>query len=58
MYRVGYIDDETTQYEYYDRKLKRLSPDIELIFLKDCKTKEDFLEKIYEEQIDVLRLEM
>lgn len=45
MYRVGYIDDETTQYEYYDRKLKRLSPDIELIFLKDCKTKEDFLEK-------------
>ena len=57
MYRVGYIDDETTQYEYYDRKLKRLSPDIELIFLKDCKTKEDFLEKIYEEQIDVLLID-
>lgn len=57
MYRVGYIDDETTQYEYYDRKLKRLSPDIELIFLKDCKTKEDFLEKIYAEQIDVLLID-
>lgn len=57
MYRVGYIDDETTQYEYYDRKLKRLSSDIELIFLKDCKTKEDFLEKIYAEQIDVLLID-
>lgn len=57
MYRVGYIDDETTQYEYYDRKLKRLSPDIELIFLKDCKTKEDFLEKIYAEQIEVLLID-
>lgn len=57
MYRVGYIDDETTQYEYYDRKLKRLSLDIELIFLKDCKTKEDFLEKIYAEQIEVLLID-
>ena len=57
MYRVGYIDDETTQYEYYNRKLKRLSPDIELIFLKDCKTKEDFLEKIYAEQIEVLLID-
>lgn len=57
MYRVGYIDDETTKYEYYDRKLKRLSPDIELIFLKDCKTKEDFLEKIYAEQIEVLLID-
>lgn len=57
MYRVGYIDDETTQYEYYDRKLKRLSPDMELVFLTDCQSQKDFLEKIYEEQIDVLLID-
>lgn len=57
MYKVGYIDDETTQYEYYNRKLKRLGPDMELVLLKDCKSKEDFLEKIYEEQIEVLLID-
>lgn len=54
MYRIGYIDDQPTQYENYRKKLNRRYKDVDLILLKDCNTKEEFLEKIYEEQIEVL----
>lgn len=57
MYRVGYIDDEPTQYENFARKLKRICKDTELILLDECKTKAEFLEKIYEKQIDVLLID-
>ncbi len=48
MYRIGYIDDQPTQYENYRKKLNRRYKDVDLILLKDCNTKEEFLEKIYE----------
>jgi len=54
MYRIGYIDDQPIQYEIYKKKLQRRFSDVELILLDGCKTKEGFLEKIYEQQIDVL----
>lgn len=57
MYRVGYIDDEPTQFENFARKLRRNSNDLELILLDECKTKAEFLEKIYEKQIDVLLID-
>lgn len=57
MYKVGYIDDEPTQYENFSRKLKRRCHDLELVLLQDCKTKEEFLEKIYEKQIEVLLID-
>ena len=57
MYRVGYIDDEPVQYENYARKLKRRSKELDLVLLDGCKTKADFLEKIYEKQIDVLLID-
>lgn len=57
MYRVGYIDDEPAQYENFSRKLKRRCDVLELILLEDCKTKAEFLEKIYEKQIDVLLID-
>lgn len=57
MYRVGYIDDEPTQYENFSRKLKRRCDELELVLLDDCKTKEEFLEKIYEKQVDVLLID-
>ena len=54
MYRIGYIDDQPTQYGNYKKKLKRRYPDVDLILLEGCNTKEEFLEKIYEERIEVL----
>ena len=54
MYRIGYIDDQPNQYEIYRKKLQRRFKDVELILLDGCNTKEDFLEKIYEQQIEVL----
>ncbi|MBD5480428.1 MAG: response regulator [Lachnospiraceae bacterium] len=57
MYRVGYIDDEPTQYENFSRKLKRRCDELELVLLEDCNTKEEFLDKIFEKQIDVLLID-
>ncbi len=57
MYRIGYIDDEPVQYENFAKKIRRRYPDMELVLLKDCKTKQDFVEKIYEEQADVLLID-
>lgn len=57
MYKVGYIDDEPTQYENFSRKLKRRCGELELVLLEDCKTKAEFLDKIYEKQIDVLLID-
>lgn len=54
MYRIGYIDDQPTQYENYRKKLRRRYKDVDLILLEDCNTKEEFLDKIYEERIEVL----
>lgn len=54
MYRIGYIDDEPKQYEKFAKKLQRRFKDVELILLDQCKTKEEFVEKIYEQQIEVL----
>ncbi len=54
MYRIGYIDDQPAQYENYRKKLQRRYRDVELILLEGCNTKEEFLEKIYEERIEVL----
>lgn len=57
MYRIGYIDDEPTQYSNYAKKLKRRYPDMELILFQDCSTKNEFVEKIYEEQVEVLLID-
>lgn len=57
MYRIGYIDDEPTQYQNYAKKLQRRYPDVELILLENCKTKREFVEKIYEEQVEVLLID-
>lgn len=54
MYRIGYIDDEPTQFENIAKKLKRRFKDVELILLTECSTKVEFVNKIYEERIDVL----
>ena len=57
MYRVGYIDDEPTQFENYKRSLQRRCNDLELVLIDDCKSKQDILDKIYEKQIDVLLID-
>lgn len=54
MYRIGYIDDQPVQFDNYRKKLRRRFEDVELVLLDGSSTKEEFLEKIYEEQIDVL----
>lgn len=54
MYRIGYIDDQPVQFENYKKKLKRRFEDVELVLLDKCSTREEFLDKIYEERIDVL----
>lgn len=57
MYRIGYIDDDPRQYPNYASKIKRRDAEMELILLEDCKTKQDYVNKIYEEQIDVLLID-
>ncbi len=57
MYRVGYIDDEPTQFENYRRSLRRRCKELELVLIDDCKSKQDILDKIYEKQIDVLLID-
>lgn len=54
MYRIGYIDDEPNQFSKFEKKMQRRFKDVELIFLDECRTKEEFVEKIYEKQIEVL----
>ena len=57
MYKIGYIDDHPDQYENYRKKIKRRFPDIDLILFDGCKTKEEFLERIYKEQVDVMLID-
>ncbi len=54
MYKIGYIDDEPNQFDKFRKKLQRRYKDVELVLLDGCKTKEEFVEKIYETQVDVL----
>lgn len=57
MYRVGYIDDEPTQFENYRRSLQRRCKELELVLIDDCESKQDILDRIYEKQIDVLLID-
>lgn len=57
MYRIGYIDDEPTQYTNFAKKIKRRYPDMELVLLEGCTTKSEFVEKIYEVQADTLLID-
>lgn len=57
MYKIGYIDDQPTQYDNYRKKIRRRFPNVDLILFDDCRTKEEFLERIYEEQADVLLID-
>lgn len=57
MYKIGYIDDHPDQYENYKKKIKRKFPDVDLILFDGCKTKEEFLERIYKEQADVMLID-
>ncbi len=57
MYRVGYIDDEPTQFENYRRSFQRRCKELELVLIDDCESKQDILDKIYEKHIDVLLID-
>jgi len=57
MFKIGYIDDEPTQYTNYAKKLNRWYKDMELILFENCSTRDDFVNKIYEEQTDVLLID-
>lgn len=57
MYNIGYIDDNPSLYTTYEKKLKRRDRDVELILIEGCKTKAEFIEKIYEKQIEVLLID-
>lgn len=57
MYKIGYIDDHPTQYDNYRKKIQRRFPNVDLVLFDNCKTKEEFLAKIYEEQAEVLLID-
>lgn len=57
MYRIGYIDDEPTQYPNFAKKIQRRYRDMGLILLEECATKKEFVEKIYETQVDTLLID-
>lgn len=51
MYRIGYIDDQPVQYNNFRKKIQRRFPDVDLILLDQCTTREEFLKRIYEEKL-------
>lgn len=57
MYKIGYIDDQPTQYDNYRKKIRRRFPDVDLVLFDNCTTREEFLERIYEERADVLLID-
>ena len=57
MYRIGYIDDQPVQYNNFRKKIQRRFPDVDLILLDQCTTREEFLKRIYEEKVDVLLID-
>lgn len=57
MYKIGYIDDQPTQYDNYRKKIRRRFPNVDLVLFDNCTTREEFLERIYEEQADVLLID-
>ncbi len=57
MYKIGYIDDQPTQYDNYRKKIRRRFPDVDLVLFDNCTTREEFLEHIYEERADVLLID-
>lgn len=57
MYRIGYVDDEPEQFENFKRTLERRGNNLELVLLQGCENKSDILDKVYEEQIDVLLID-
>lgn len=57
MYKIGYIDDYPIQYDNYRKKIQRRFPNVDLVLFDNCQSKEEFLERIYEEQADVLLID-
>ena len=57
MYRIGYIDDQPVQYNNFRKKIQRRFPDVDLILLDQCTTREEFLKRIYEEKVDGLLID-
>lgn len=57
MYRIGYIDDQPVQYDNFRKKIRRRFSDVDLILLDECTTREEFLNRIYEEKVDVLLID-
>ena len=57
MYRIGYIDAQPVQYNNFRKKIQRRFPDVDLILLDQCTTREEFLKRIYEEKVDVLLID-
>ena len=57
MYKRGYIDDQPTQYDNYRKNIRRRFPNVDLVLFDNCTTREEFLERIYEEQADVLLID-
>ena len=57
MYRIVYIDDQPVQYNNFRKKIQRRFPDVDLILLDQCTTREEFLKRIYEEKVDVLLID-
>lgn len=54
---LGYIDDQPVQYNNFRKKIQRRFPDVDLILLDQCTTREEFLKRIYEEKVDVLLID-
>lgn len=54
---IGYIDDQPVQYNNFRKKIQRRFPDVDLILLDQCTTREEFLKRIYEEKVDVLLID-
>lgn len=57
MYKIGYIDDERTQFENICKKISRIDKELELCWIQGSSNIQDIIEEIYKEQIDVLLID-
>lgn len=57
MYKVGYIDDEKTQFKNFSKKIKRYDDELELCWIEGSKSIPDITDNILREKADVLLID-
>ena len=57
MYKIGYIDDEKTQYENIRKKIKRYDDELDLCWVQGSNKIQEIVDEILRNQVDVLLID-